>query len=101
MAIVNGGPVHMKGSGTIRALFIIESSERTPSGRIGTEQQAGDSFSFDRQKWVTLERTYFRLNNWYFKRITDPDTGEIISYKNEPLTNHQGYGDARKKCRPK
>jgi hypothetical protein len=102
MPTVNCGPVQMRGGGSLHVLVTIRSSKRTPSGRRAKVQKAGDSFWSDEQRWTVLEQTTEPPPvDRYFKLITDPDIGEVIRYENGRLTDHQGYGDARKKRRPK
>jgi hypothetical protein len=54
----------------------------------------------DRNKWVEVERTFDRANDRYVERIIDPETGEIIRLIDEPLSEHRGHGDARKRQPP-
>ena len=49
------------------------------------------------QKVVHRGRTIDRDNDRYFEKITDYETGEIIHHCEEPLSQHQGHGSAKKK----
>lgn len=61
------------------------------------EQKAGEDFHRDSQGWRKLERIIDRDNDSYKETITDPKTGEIFHAKDEPLSEHQGYGTAKLK----
>ena len=61
------------------------------------DTRVGDSFFRITQTWNYMERTIDFENNWYFERITNPVTGEVIRECSEPLTEHQGHGDAKHK----
>ena len=56
----------------------------------------GDDFNRKLGKFVKLERVIDREKNWYKKRVTDPDTGEVLYECEEPLTDHRGHGSARR-----
>ena len=47
---------------------------------------------------MVLEQTVDRENNRYRKRVVDSQTGEILRDVDHPLTDHQGYGSAKKKA---
>lgn len=49
------------------------------------------------QKVVHRARTIDRDNDRYFEKITDYETGETIHHCEEPLSQHQGHGSAKKK----
>jgi hypothetical protein len=42
-----------------------------------------------------IDRTIDRVRDRYRERIVDAETGEIIREVDEPLSRHQGRGDAR------
>ena len=54
-------------------------------------------YSRSRGKHVHRLRVIDRDNNHYFEKITDYETGEIIHHCEEPLTQHQGHGEAKRK----
>jgi hypothetical protein len=58
---------------------------------------SGDSYWHDGQRWVQREMLADRNNDQYREIIVDPLTGEVIHFCEEPLSAHQGHGDARKK----
>jgi hypothetical protein len=43
------------------------------------------------------ERVIDREEDFYFERITDLETGEVIHHCEEPLSSHQGHGGAKAK----
>lgn len=47
-------------------------------------------------KWMKLERTIDRERNHYREVVIDPKTGEIVHFCEEPLTEHQGHGTAKR-----
>ncbi|GJG89859.1 hypothetical protein tb265_50400 [Gemmatimonadetes bacterium T265] len=61
------------------------------------DEKSGDDWSHSRVKWVQLERRIDRANDRYIERVTDPDTGEVIHSRDEPLSLHLGHGDARRR----
>lgn len=54
-------------------------------------------FSHDRGKLVHQERLIDRDNDAYAKDLTDYETGEVFYTVREPLSKHQGRGDAKLK----
>jgi hypothetical protein len=48
-------------------------------------------------KAVNHERLIDRRMNRYVERVTDPTTGEVLHECDEPLSDHQGHGDARRR----
>ena len=49
------------------------------------------------QKWVHLESVIDRANDRYKEVVTDPTTKEIIHRCEEPLSQHQNQGSAKKR----
>lgn len=47
-------------------------------------------------QWNTLKQVIDRARDYYLKIVTDPKTGTIIRYCEEPLSKHQGRGSARR-----
>jgi hypothetical protein len=60
------------------------------------EDISGSDYSRDRGKHVHLQRIIDRDNDYYFEKITDYETGEVIHHCEEPLSQHQGHGDAKR-----
>ena len=54
-------------------------------------------YSYSRGKLVHLQRLIDRDNDQYLEKITDYETGEVIHHCDEPLSRHQGHGDAKRK----
>jgi len=44
---------------------------------------------------VKVERAVDRLNDQYFERVTDVDSGAVIHECDEPLSTHTGHGSAK------
>ncbi len=61
------------------------------------EVTIGDDLHRDTQKWNHLEMHIDRENNAYFKKVVDPETGEVLRYCEEPLSDHQDRGSAKHK----
>lgn len=54
-------------------------------------------YSYSREKHVHKQRIIDRDNDHYFEQVTDYETGEVIHHCEEPLSQHQGHGDAKRK----
>jgi hypothetical protein len=54
-------------------------------------------YSLSLGKHVHRQRVIDRDTDHYFEKITDCETGEVIHHCEEPLSQHQGYGDAKRK----
>jgi Zn finger protein HypA/HybF involved in hydrogenase expression len=67
------------------------------TGKWFLKQKQGDSFSTERGRFMRLLQVVDRRNNCYRKLVTDPETGEVLRDVDEPLSDHQGYGDAKPK----
>lgn len=61
------------------------------------EELSMPSYSYSRKKYVHRLRVIDRDNDRYFEKITDYETSEIIHNCEEPLSIHQGHGDAKRK----
>lgn len=49
------------------------------------------------EKWVHLERVIDRANDRYKEVVTDPTSKEVIHRCEEPLSQHQNHGSAKKR----
>jgi hypothetical protein len=60
---------------------------------IGRFPQGGRPGSF-----AIVEQTMKRVGfgNWYSKKVVDEETGEVLRQCDEPLSEHQGRGSARR-----
>ena len=70
------------------------------SGKPFLESVSGDDLHRKSGKWMSLERVIDRENDKYKEIVTDPKTGEIIHHCEEPLSQHQGHGSAKKRSSP-
>ncbi len=61
------------------------------------EDRSWPDYSRNRGKFVHQKRVIDRDNDQYFEKITDYETGEVIHLCEEPLSQHQGHGDAKRK----
>ena len=66
-------------------------------GKPFKELKQGDSYSTSRGRWMSLLQIVDRRNNRYRKLVTDPETGDVLRDVDEPLSEHVGRGDARRK----
>lgn len=48
-------------------------------------------------QWNALTQMIDRARNYYLKIVTDPRSGTVIRYCEEPLDKHQNRGDAKHK----
>ena len=62
-----------------------------------SESVTGDDLHRQSGQWNKLDRTIDRLNDRYTELITDPVTGTVIRSCDEPLSDHQGHGTAKRK----
>jgi hypothetical protein len=67
-----------------------------PSGKWFFEAVAGDDRSKKTGKMMKLQRMIDRDRDYYYERVTDPETGETIHFCEEPLSEHKGHGSAKK-----
>ena len=61
------------------------------------ELQTGDDFYRKTGEWTRREKLEDRDNDRYFEYIVNPKTGEVVHQCEEPLSQHQGHGAAKKK----
>lgn len=59
------------------------------------EVKKGDDLYRKTGRWMKLEMTVDRENNWHEKVVTDLRTGEIVYKCAEPLSEHKGHGSAK------
>jgi hypothetical protein len=55
----------------------------------------GDDYSHAAEKWRHKVRIVDQDTDSYYEKVTDKETGEVIHYCEEPLTEHQGHGNAK------
>lgn len=68
-----------------------------PDSRATLEQDLGRRYSHKLGRFVKLRRIIDRVHNWYSETVTDPSSGEVIHYTEEPLEKHTGHGSAKEK----
>ena len=87
-------------SDTARLYSLIGLKAKSPGERKPfKETKIGDSFFRLTGVWHKLVRVIDRRNNHYYEHITDLTTRRVIRHVEEPLTDHQGRGDAKRKRR--
>ena len=85
-------------SSTVRVTSSLSGKARSPDSRKPfVEFKSGDSYSWAHGIWAKLIRRIDRRNNRYYEKVFDPETGDIIHFCDEPLSDHQGHGSARRK----
>ena len=62
-----------------------------------TKARSASEFFRKTQRWHRVNRLIDRRRNRYFESITDAETGALVKEIDEPLSQHQGHGDARVK----
>ena len=71
--------------------------KRSGKGKPAFESVSGDDQYKKTGKWNKLDRVIDRENDRYKERIVDGDTGSTIRDVDEPLSEHQGRGAARRR----
>lgn len=61
------------------------------------EDMAAPDYSRSLEKVVHRERMIDRDNDRYVEKITDYESGEVVHHCEEPLSQHQGHGNAKPK----
>ena len=67
----------------------------TGYGKPEREQVVGPEMSAS-GRMVNKERHWDKKSDWYFERVTDAETGEVIHECEEPLSKHRSHGSAKK-----
>jgi phage FluMu protein Com len=88
--------IHCEGTVTVYSKLQAK-ARHGETGRPFLELITGHELSRKLGRWVEKIRLIDREKDHYLEKIVDPDTGEIIRHCEEPLSQHQGHGDARKK----
>lgn len=76
-------------------------SVRSKGRRLGerrpfVEQMHGDDLHRKTGRWKIVHRILDRARDWYSELVTDAETGTVERACEEPLTQHQGRGSARR-----
>jgi hypothetical protein len=94
---------------TARAFSVVTSStievhgqlrlkgRRASRGKPFIEQTVGSNLHRKTGIWMKLERVIDRARDWYRERVINPETGEGIHDCEEPLSQHQGHGTAKRR----
>ncbi len=61
------------------------------------EGKGGDDLQKSTGKWMKLERSIDSEHDKYREVVIDPETGRIVHYCEEPLSQHQGHGSAKRR----
>ena len=80
---------------TVQSTLALKGRHAT-GGRPFIEQKVGDDLQRKSGRWMRLERVIDRAKNWYREVVTDRETGKIVRQCDEPLSDHQGHGTAKK-----
>jgi hypothetical protein len=69
----------------------------TGKERVRLDEITGEQLNRGSGKWVQKEWWIDRDHNppWYYERITDIDTGEVLRICSQPLSEHRGRGSAK------
>jgi hypothetical protein len=59
------------------------------------EQTTGAVLTKSSGRFNNKVQIFDRLNDWYYECITEPETGNILYKRDEPLSHHYGRGTAR------
>jgi len=60
------------------------------------EGKSGDDLHRETGRWMKKDRLIDRENDHYKEVVTDPESGNVIRYCEEPLSEHRGHGSAKK-----
>ena len=80
-----------------RRFLRIESS-LTGKKKVRLDEISGEELNKGTGKWVQKEWWIDRDRTppWYYERITDLETGEVLRLCDQPLDEHKGHGSAKK-----
>ena len=59
------------------------------------EEISGDVYSHSLGRMVRIRRLIDRRRDWYYERVMDPETRQVLREVEEPLSQHQGRGSAK------
>jgi len=94
-------------SETVSVRAFLDGKKKSPGypsrRRIRVHLQVGDQVEHRTGRWVFKQRRIDKDASpaWYFERITDPATGEVLHECSEPLEQHMGHGSAKLKVERK
>lgn len=90
----HAGPIHE------RARIKVKDPSKRSREKIRVEVFVGDDLMKTTGRWMRKHRRTDRDADHYVETVTDPATGEVIHYCNEPLSQHQGHGSAKRVAAP-
>jgi hypothetical protein len=82
--------VHERLSGKVKDV------QKAGKNKTRAEFVTGDDLHRASRRWNKLDREIDRENDRYREKIVDPQTGAVIRSVDEPLSEHQGHGSAKK-----
>ena len=88
-------------SETVSVRAFLDGKKKSPGypsrRRVRVHLQVGDQIEHETGRWVFKQRRIDKDASpaWYFERITDPSTGEVLRECSEPLQKHMGHGSAK------
>ena len=99
----NCGAVTRTAHAHVREALTLRDGIKSKAFRGGTkkafvEDQGVPSYSHKYEKLVFHERVIDRENDRYLERVTDYQTGEVLHFHEEPLSEHRGHGSAKTKA---
>ena len=71
--------------------------KQTGKRKVRREVISGDDLHIKSGKWYKKERIVDKDSDEYMEKVADPETGEVIHYCKEPLSQHRGDGSAKRK----
>jgi len=63
-------------------------------------RREGDSYTVSTGKWNYLIRIIDKVHDWYYELVVDSRSGKELHKREHLLSEHQGYGSAKKKHAP-
>ncbi|MCY4351714.1 MAG: zinc ribbon domain-containing protein [Gemmatimonadetes bacterium] len=79
-----------------QSIYTLIDPNQTGKSKIRYERLSGDDLHRKSGKWNKKERIIDRENDRYMEKFIDPETGGVIHHCDEPLSEHQGHGSAKK-----
>lgn len=75
----------------------VKDATKTGKSKLRQDFFVGDDLHRKSGKWHKKERYLNKDNDTYKEVVVDPETGEVVHHCEEPLSHHQGHGDAKPK----
>jgi len=70
---------------------------RKSKDKLRSDTFTGYEFSHSKQKMISKVRVIDKDHDYYFEEVVDPVTKEVLHTCDEKLSEHRGYGSAKKK----